>query len=212
MAASDDPRRGGFSFGQLGEEFDEEFTNTVRNLCDIERAKIISPENVAHYSHGHQWLELEPQGGMTKSGFETHSHEGSLQLEDIRLHRIEVIPRHVTAVVTEMSKQFTQMMYAEVAEGADAVGNTVDAKQFESPALAFLEGLKRLEFGVDRQGNPSRPQLHLGQAALEALQRDFEKHGKPLQDKIEEITKQKEREAVERNKSRLRRFKGYKDA
>jgi hypothetical protein len=104
------------------------------------------------------------------------------------------------------------MMYAKVAEGADAVGNTVDAKQFASPALAFLEGLKRVEFGVDRQGNPSRPQFHLGKKALEALQRDFEKHGKPLQDKIEEITKQKEREAVERNKSRLRRFKGFKDA
>jgi len=63
MNASDDPRRGGFSFGKLGEEFDDEFTNTVRNLCDAERAKVIPPENVAHYSHGHQWLELQPHGG-----------------------------------------------------------------------------------------------------------------------------------------------------
>jgi len=111
-----------------------------------------------------------------------------------------------------MTRQLMETMYAKVEEGAEAVGNVVDAKQFDSPALAFLEGLKRVEFGVDRQGNPSRPQLRLGQAALEALQRDFAKHGEELQDKIQEITKQKEQEAVERNKSRLRRFKGLRDA
>ena len=210
MNASGDPRRGGFSFGKLGEEFDEEFIITVRNLSSIERAKLVPPENEAHYSHGHQWLELNPQGGMTKSGFETLSHEGSIRLEDIRRHRTEVILQHVTAVVRDMTRQLTEMMYAKVGEGAEAIGNTVDAKQFDSPALAFLEGLKRVDFGVDRQGNPSRPQIHLGKAMLEALQRDAMKYGKALHDKIEEITKQKEREAVERNKSRLRRFKGLR--
>lgn len=212
MNTSDDPRRGGFSFGKLGAEFDEEFTNTVRNLHDIERAKVIPPENVAHYAHGHQWLELTPAGEAVQSAFKEHSSEHSIKFEDVRAHRVQIIPEQVATVVKEMTRQVMEMMFATIGEGAEAVGNVVDTKQFGSPALAFLEGLKRIQFGVDRQGNPSRPQLSYGKEAFEALQRDVAKHGKELQAKIEEISKQKEQEAVERNKARLRRFKGLSDA
>lgn len=209
---STDPRLGGFSFGKLSDEFDDEFTNTVRTLCDTERAKVIPPENVAHYSHGQTWLELKPAGDAVHSTFEEHSLEYGLPLGDIRSHRVKVIPEHVTSVVKGMTKQLMQMLYAKVGEGAEAVGNVVDAKEFGSPALAFLEGLKRVQFGVDRAGNPSRPNMHLGKEAFEAFRRDAEKRGQAFQDKVDEITKQKEREAVERNKARLSRFKGLKGA
>ena len=208
MDSKDDPRYGGFSFGSLGEEFDEEFTNTIRNLCEIERAKVIPPENVVYYSHGHQWLELSPQGSMVQSEFQQHSHEHSLKLEDIRAHRIDVIPKQVAAVVQAMTREMMETMFIKIGEGAEAVGNVVDMKELGSPALAFLEGLKRVDFGVDRQGNPSRPHLHWGKEALEALQRDVAKYGKEFQDKVDEITKQKEKDAIERNKARLARFKG----
>lgn len=208
MNATDDPRHGGFSFGKLGEEFEEEFARAIRALCEAERSKVIPPENVAHYSHGHQWLELSSQGAMVQSEFQEHSHEHGLKLEDIRAHRTSVIPRHVVAVVQAMTRQMMESMFAKIGEGAQAVGNVVDAKEFASPALAFLESLKRVEFGVDREGNPSRPQMHLGSKAFEALQRDAAKYGKEFQDKVDEITKQKELDAVARNMARLARFKG----
>lgn len=212
MSESDDPRRGGFFFGKVGREFDEEFTNTVRALCDAERAKLIPPENVAHYSHGHQWLELQPKGDPVQTEFEEHSHEFALQLEDLRAHRISVIPEQVTAVVSAMNRQMMQMLFAKVGKGAEAVGNVVDAKEAGSPARAFLEGLKKVQFGVDRKGKPSRPQFSLGKDALEAFKKDFEKQGQEFKDLVDEITRQKEADAVARNKARLGRFKGWRDA
>ena len=109
-------------------------------------------------------------------------------------------------MVEGVHSEFMKMIYQTVHEATERTGNVVDAEQHGSPAKAFMEMLRKIEFGVDRDGAVSRPQIHLGSEIYEKFTKDIEAQGVEFREKVEELTAAKEAAALEREAKRKARF------
>jgi hypothetical protein len=202
------PPMSAFSFARVGTEFEAELLELIHELLEAERSKFINPENALSFAHGGRWLEDKGPDEVGESGFVEHGHELVLQLQDVVAQKLDVLPHYVSDIVSTFTKSFIKSVYDKIEEVTDRTGNVVDQKKHASPAMAFVEILEKIQFSVDREGNVSRPTLHLGKEAHEKLHASLEAGGKELKAKIEEITKRKEAEALEREQARRKKFKG----
>ncbi len=202
--------RTAFSFSELEHGFEEELLLLIRRLLDAERSKYINPENALSYTHGGRWLEDKGPDEVGESGFEQHDHELSLQLKNVVDQKLEVLPGYVAEIVSAFTKDFVRSVFSKIEEVTDRTGNVVDQKKHPTPALAFVEMLEKIQFGVDRDGKVSRPSIHLGSEAHTKLRASLEAGGNELKERIEAITARKEAEAIDHEQARKKRFKGLK--
>lgn len=202
--------RTAFSFSELERSFEEELMEVIRRLLDAERAKYINPKNALSYTHGGRWLEDKGPDAVGESSFEQHGHELSLHLKDVVDHKLEVLPEYVAEIVSTFTKDFVRSLFSKIEEVTDRTGNVVDQKKHPTQALAIVEMLEKIQFGVDRDGKVSRPTIHLGKEGLAKLRASLEAGGSELTERIDAITARKESEAIEREQARKKRFKGLR--
>lgn len=108
-----------------------------------------------------------------------------------------------------MERQFAQMMYRSISSASEQSGNVVDAQKEGSLPAAFARMLEKIEFSVDKDGNVTLPQIHVGPNTLDSFQRAISEAPPEYHNQIEEIMKRKRAEALKREADRKARFVKY---
>ena len=200
-------RREYFSFPEKTEQFDAAFQCLIQNLVRKARAKLLSPENEMRYSHGRKWVSVSSDASDEEGEMKRHSTIVEISMQNVREHNLAALPSHIMKIVNKIHAEMKKMMYQTVSDSCEKSGNTINAKDYETSADAFLAMLNTVEFGVDRDGQISRPEMHLSAQAFANLKRDAEAKGQSFQEEVDKIIKEKSDAALEREKQRLARFK-----
>ena len=207
MAQNAEPdRQELFTFHDAQSEFDEAANEIIRRFLEKQRDTVIASENVISYSHGERWMAWQKDDEDKTHEFQKHSHEESITFQDIIDHKISILAEYIHAMAEGVFSQFMTTLYQTLHEATERTGNVVDAKKHGSQAEAFLEMLRKIEFGVDRYGAVSRPQIHLSPEMADKLMKDLEAQGVEFRQKVEELTAAKEAAALEREEKRKAGF------
>ncbi len=136
-----------------------------------------------------------------------HEHVAEINFVDIIDHKLTVMNEFTSGIISAMTDGMMRSMYQTVSEASEKSGNVVKASEVGSPAMSFLQALKNIQFGVDRKGNVSRPEFHLGTEVFESIQADAERLGAEFKNEVDRVTKQKEEEALAREATRVAKFR-----
>lgn len=178
----------------------------MRQELEDARQSLIPKENSLHFSHGGSWQTKPTEFADAEGEFQTHSVETSLKFEDVRDHRLGAIAEFQRTLVDGMQRQFFDSVFATIGRATERTGNTVSAPDHASLADAFLETIKKIQFGVDRYGNISMPEFHGGPDVARKMAASIEEKGPEFVEELERIKAQKIAEAFERERQRLNKF------
>ena len=189
---------------------DRAFENSVVKLLgqlqSRSRQMFISEQNTLHMNHGGAWVNAasnpEPDTSM-----HTISAELMIPYKDIADNDLGLIARSILPLSEEMEKQFAFNMYGMVNTAAEKVGNVVDARAAGSIAESMLEILRKIELGVDRDGNVSMPQIHVGPEMFERITKELENVPPDLKAEIERVKAVKVEAALQGEADRKAKFK-----
>jgi hypothetical protein len=109
-------------------------------------------------------------------------------------------------VAETISSEMKKNIYATVSAAADGTGNVVSTKAAGSPALAFLEMLRKIEFGVNPKGEVTLPDLHLSPEMGQKMFDDLNSQGPEFRNEVERIKREKALDALQREQARLAKF------
>ena len=198
------PRRIPFQYSSELDKFSEAFEESLRSYLNAKRAELMPAENVQAYRHGTAW-----KSGASEelSEMQSHEHGMAVKFDDVIAQDVSAMRRTFLQLADAMHGSIMQMMYSTVSEAANAVGNTVSVKAAGSHAKAFLKMLQKIEFGVDRHGKPSLPQIHASPELVDAFLKDLQKQGPEFEIEVERIKQEKIASALERERERLSRFR-----
>ena len=132
----------------------------------------VSEENTLRLNHGSTW-EHSARAPSPDTELHTISAEWTIPFKDIADNDLSLIERSVMPMNEQLERQFALNMYATVGAAAEKVGNVVDAQAAGSFAQSMLEMLKKIELGVDRDGNVSMPQVHVGPDAYARIEQEL---------------------------------------
>jgi len=138
---------------------------------------------------------------------QTISAEWLIPNKDIAENDLSVIERCVMPVSESMQRQFAENMYNFVGAAAESVGNVVDAREQGSIAQGLMAMWRKIEFGVDRDGTVSMPQMHVGPQMYERILTDLHEQPPEFSIEVEEIKAEKIKAALAREAERKAKFK-----
>lgn len=195
-----------FPFKKEIEKFDLAFTSMLRRELRDVQTTFLSPDNMLGYSHGRGWQSAHPNAHKNEGEFQEHAVETSIPFSKIVENDLSQIDKFKNGVIRGFNDQFMRTMYAAVSEAADAVGNTVSTQDHEDFSQTFLEALKKIEFGVDRNGKVSFPQFHVSPAMAEKITKELAAKGPEFEKQVNELIEVKSAAAKAREAERLSKF------
>lgn len=170
------------------------------------RQTFVSEHNILRMNHGGSWVhtarDQEPDTTM-----HTISAEWMIPFKDVADNDLSLIARTILPLNEEMEKQFALNIYGVVGAAAEKVGNVVDAKAEGSLAQSMLEMFRRIEIGVDRDGNISMPQLHVGPEMADRLAKELQSIPPEMEAEIELLKAAKVEAALAREADRKAKFR-----
>lgn len=152
-------RRLPFPTVSASREFIEQMGVFMRAMVEELAGGMIPKENVETFYHGRSFIYQQDDLSSHQGNFETRSAEGELDLESILSGDLRALPRFPEGLAVSFDHKMKQLLFQRAGEAAESVGNTVDARQHKSIAEAYLEMFRKVEFGVDKEGNIRRPEL-----------------------------------------------------
>lgn len=182
------------------------FATEVNAKLKSEQSRFISETNVHSFNHGTHWQSHNSSDPDEVSTMQNVSNEIALEKSDIINYRIEALYELVDGLSESMSSAFMREMYSTVGRVSDANGQSVNAIG-RSPVEGFIEMLEKIEFGVNRSGEPVTPDLHMHPDAFKAFKNDPKLNDPDIKARIELLTEKKKNEALERERLRLARFR-----
>lgn len=195
-----------FSFFEMREEsggFTSSVNKMIAEFIGQRAGERIPRTNHQVYSHGREWSHPAHEHAIPGEMRE-HSAEMVMPFSDIVGGDFRLVHRLVIQVIQQFDESMARMLYETVSAACEESGQVVDARDMPFPQ-AFLEGLKKIEFGVDRDGKVSMPEFHVGSAEmvkqLEAMPAEF-------QAEVERVKAEKTAKALESEAQRKRKFKG----
>lgn len=207
---TDDPRISCFERADDLGAFELSVTKLIGRLHEREQSIFVSPHNVLRMNHGSQWVHSarapEPDTSM-----HSISTEWLIPFKDIADNDLSLIARAIQPISEDMSRQFAQRMYGVVSAAAESVGNVVDAKIAGSVTASLIEMMSKIELGVDRDGNVSMPQIHVGPEAYDKLAKALENLEPEVAAELERLKKEKSQQALEREAERRAKFRRAED-
>lgn len=193
------------SYDREAESFYIAFENLVREAQ--QQGNPIPLENSERYTHGRSWKQLaNPQGGDGE--MQLLSAESELGFQDIVDGNIGALVRELETISTTFRQHIGRMLVETLEEATDRTGNTVDAKAAGGFPQAYLEMLRKIEFGVDREGNVSLPQLMCADPA--AMVAQLEAQPPEFHAEVNRLKEQKTQKALEDEVKRKGKFRGPK--
>jgi hypothetical protein len=194
-----------FGFEQEYADFQLSFT---RALYGFNRKLVhdrIPEENTQRFTHGHSWIHTaNTDAGDGK--FQTMSAELNIKFEEIIANNLDIIPRTFMQIILDFQEQFARALYSTVSDACERSGNVVSARNAGSFAAGFMEAMKQIEFSVDREGNVSLPEIHVGQDAPKLIA-EIESQPPEYHAEFQRLKAEKIAAAIEREKLRKERFK-----
>ncbi len=182
------------------------FAKEVHERLKAEQSQFISAANVQSFNHGIQWQSHNSSNPDDVSTMQSLRNEIAIDVSDLVSYRISALESTIRGLTTSMIESFLREMYATAGKACEASGQSVDGKE-KSFGETFIEILEKLEFGVDREGKPVMPDIHVGPDGFEKIKNDPSIHAPEIKLRIDEITERKQREAVERERARRGKYK-----
>jgi len=186
------------------------FALEVNERLKLERSVFISEANVQTFNHGVQWQSHNSSNPDDVSTMQNVRNEITIEKSDLVRYNISALGATISGLTASMAESFAREMYATVQNACEVNGQTVDGKG-KSFGESFIEILEKMEFGVDRNGKPEMPAIHMHPSGYKALKDDPTIHDPAIKLRIDELTKRKQREALERERLRRAKFKGKDD-
>ncbi len=170
-----------FEMREEGDAFELALTRLIAKLIRQKTGERIPLENHQMYSHGRTWRHPANEHAMTGE-MQTHGAEVVTPFDDFLSNDFGIVPRMIQSIVQQFDEAHARMLYETMAQVCESTGQTIDARDKPFPE-AFMEAFKKVELGVDRDGNPSLPEIHVGsmkmveqlQAMGEEYQAEFER-------------------------------------
>jgi hypothetical protein len=193
-----------FGFDKEYAEFQLSFSRALQGLNRKLVRDRISEENTQRFNHGRSWVHAA-NSNVSGGEFRSMSAEMDIKFEDVIANNLDIIPNSFLKIVEAFKRQFMEALYSTVSEACDRSGNTVSAKAAGSFAAGFMEAMKKIEFGVDREGNVSLPEIHAGDP--QKLIAEIEAQPAEYHAEFERLKSEKIAAALDREKQRKERFK-----
>jgi hypothetical protein len=184
----------------------------VRERTDALMTNVLSQENIQSFYHGEGWIDQGHDGPTNTGTFELSQVEHVIKVEDISSSDFTILYKFIESMAQSLFENMMKLLYVRVNEAVESVGNIVSAAESGSTAEAFLEMLRRLEFGVDNKGKVSLPQIHIHPDNVAKLEAELANQSRAFQLEAEVIKSQKIADALKREQARLARFKGFNAA
>lgn len=168
--------------------------------------RIMSPENTLRFRHGGAFLN-PARGEGRANQMEEHSVVSQVRFEDLLHHNLDAWAGGLIELSDAMQKSFMGMFIRTMDQVTERTGNAVNVIEAGSFPQAFLDVLRKIEFGVDRNGKVTLPTMMVHPdvadkqiAALEAQSQEFE-------EEVERIITEKSELALRSEAERRARFK-----
>lgn len=206
----DDPRIFCFERPEDLAAFELSVTKLIGRLHESEQSMFVSPRNVLRMNHGSQWVH-SARAPQPDTSMHSISTEWTIPFKDIADNDLGLIARSILPVSEDMSRQFAQRMYGVVSAAAASVGNVVDAKIAGSVTASLVEMMSKIELSVDRDGNVSMPQMHVGPETYDKLAKALENMEPEVAAELERLKEEKSQQARQREAERRAKFRRTED-
>jgi hypothetical protein len=208
IAATPKPDPRFFCFERPGDEeaFERSLMKLLAELNERTREALVSRRNVLRLNHGRYWVH-SARDPETDTCMQSISAEWLIPFREIADNDLDLIRRAILPVSEEMSRQFAQSMYSMVGAAAERVGNVVDVKKEGSVSQSLIDMMSKIEFGVDRDGNVSMPQIHAGPEAAEKFAVELENMAPEVAARLERLRLEKTQQALDREAERRAKFR-----
>jgi hypothetical protein len=188
-------------------EFGEALNRTMAKHIRVSLSHLIAPENNLQLNHGHRWEYGREDGSGHQGTLKEVSAKHTLPFASIASNDLTTLSAFIESLTEAMIGGISRSAYETVGAVADRVGNTVSGTEAGSPARAFLEALKKVEFGVGSDGRVTLPALHAHPDLAEKMLADLDAQGPEFRQEVERIKQQKTAAALEAERSRRQRYK-----
>jgi hypothetical protein len=196
------------SFFDMAEEsngFSSSMNKMIAEFIAKSAGERIPAANHQVFSHGRQWTHPAHENAIP-GVMQEHSAEMVMPFADIVGGDFKLVHRLVLQMVKAFNDSMARMLYETLGAACEQSGQIVDGRDKPFPE-AFLEGFKKIEFGVDRDGKVSMPEIHVGNPdmikQLEAAPPEF-------QAEVERVKAEKIAKALEVEADRKKKFKSDK--
>lgn len=196
-----------FAFAGVSEAIHTAF---IRRLAKAHRdvvASYLPPENVQRFRHGDTWQNPGAEN-PSESGMQEHSAIHATGFDQVVEHDLGMMARAVDQLTQQMHRQFAHMFYSTIEEGADRVGNTVDAANLPLEE-AYYRGLETVQVMAEPDGSIRWPEVRGGGDLWARMSQALEAATPEFKARLEALKTRKAQEARDRELERQRRFVKY---
>jgi hypothetical protein len=188
------------------QRFDLAHLKMLRELHKRYVSLFVNENNNFGYTHGTNWISPTPEGDA-EAQMQTFSTEWSIPKQGIVDNDLSLIDSLMMDAVESLNAQFAKGIYGVAEAAAQGAGNVLSDKETGSTALSFLEMLKRIEFGVDRDGKVSLPQIHAGPGVVEKMMAELSSQPPEFSEEVERVKAERSKLALQKEAERKARFK-----
>ncbi|WP_334655834.1 hypothetical protein [Sphingomonas panaciterrae] len=186
--------------------FDRAYMVMMNELRKRQTEMFIDENNVLQYIHGGNWVRPGHDDDDAPA-MQTLSSEWTIPFVALADNDLTLIEAGLSKNVEELSGQFIRSIYSVVGAAAEKVGNIVSNKDTGSSAQSLLEMLRKIEFGVDRDGKVSFPQIHVGPDMGEKLLAELEAQPPEFGEEVERVKAERMALALQKEAERKAKFK-----
>ena len=201
-------RREYFELEAESQAINNSILETLQALQRQAISQKLPEDNTLRYSHGRKWSNrTNPR--TIDGGFQEHSVEWLTSFKDVVEGDLTLIPKFIQHMSSEFERQISTMIYSSLDKVTTTTGNTVSVKDAGSFPAAFLEMLRKIEFGVDKQGNVSMPEIHTGTDPQKMIA-ELEAQPPEYKAEVDRIKSEKMAAALAEEATRKSKFKSTK--
>ena len=179
-----------------------------------EQRKVVLPgDNVYGYTHGRRWrtTTIETNNNSEEGVMQEHSTEIEIPFQSIVDNDLGILERYQAQLVSGIIQELMRTIYQAISESTEKTGNTVGGGEGGFKADHFLEMLEKIEFGVDRNGKVSFPEIHAGPELVKKIMHELTSQGAKFEARVQELISKKSKAALEREDERKARFPKFSD-
>jgi hypothetical protein len=178
----------------------------LNELNKLRTSIYINDNNALAYSHGSKWVHTA-QEGETEAQLQTFSAELIIPNQSIVENDLGLISRVLVTISESMSNQLATSILSVVGAAAEQAGNVVSDKETGSTAQSFLEALRMIEFGVDKEGNVSLPQWIVGPDMADKLVNELQSQPPEYLEEVKQLTAERSELALRKEAERKSKFR-----
>ena len=191
---------------RAGQIFIAQMASVLRGRIEELISSVVAPENRHSFHHGEGWAVQRESIPDHAGRFQAQEVVEGIKYESLMNNDLTALPTFIETFAQQFADHTKSLAYQRASEAAESVGNTVSVQESGSTAAAFLEMLRKLEFGVDRHGNVSLPSLHLHSDNVQQFMAELQNQGPEFELEVERIKQEKILDALARERERLSKY------